>query len=142
MGILFAGGPAAPSIFTSPLTLAPSTIAMRGVWMSPWTTAVAWSSTRSRADGAADLAGDDRLLGVQVALDHGAGGDEDLGADADGPADPALDPDDALGLEVADDGHVARDDRERYLVGARGGRSSFPCSSRAGLVKIPISFPP
>ena len=37
------------SILTSPVTLAPSTIAIRGVWISPLTTAVACSSTRSRA---------------------------------------------------------------------------------------------
>ena len=41
-----------------------------------------------------------------------------LRADPDGPADSALDPHDALGLEIADHRHVAGDDREGYLVGA------------------------
>src|SRR5690349_2261177 len=69
-------------------------------------------------DGAAHLSGYDRLLGVEVALDHGAGGNQDLGADPDRSLHPSFDADDPFGLEIADHGHVTGNDRKGYLIGA------------------------
>ena len=69
-------------------------------------------------DRAADLSGHYGLLGMQVTLDDRADGHQHLGTDAYGPAHSAFDPDHALGLEISDDGHVARDDRERDLIRA------------------------
>ena len=86
--------------------------------MSPLTTAVAWSSTRSRAwippltwpAMTASWVCRSPSITAPAATSTWA-------PTRTVPSHPALDPDDALGLEVTHDGHVAGDDRERYLIG-------------------------
>src|SRR5689334_19645651 len=91
-------------------------------------------------DSAAYLSGYHGLLGVEVTFDDRAGGHQHLGSDPHRSLDPPFDPDHPFGLEIADDGHVARDDRKGYLIGAPAPQL-VPLLIAGGVIEDPHQLP-